>query len=201
MGSLMARSLEIFADYTCPWCYFSTRGIDELQSQTNVAIKWVAFSLRPDIPDSGEYLEDIFAGLGLDIDRMMENLKRTADRLDLPFMSRSMAFNSSRAQELGKWAEEKGYGNPFHKSVFHACFARGSNIAQLGILKDLADGIGLNPDEAELVLRQGRYRKAVELDWKRSRQLRITTGPTFSFNGRTLVGAQSCHSLKQLINS
>jgi len=159
----------------------------------------VAFPLHPETPEKGRTLEDLFAGRGLEIPPMIARLKRTADDLGLPFGTRTMTYNSRRAQELGKWAESQGRGEAFHKNVFQAYFAQGRNIARMEVLKDLAAGVGLKPEQAEQVLTQGRYAEAVDRDWERSHRMGITAVPTFVCDGRGLVGAQSYEALKALV--
>ena len=63
-----------------------------------------------------------------------------------------MTYNSRRAQELGKWAETKGCGDAFHNAVFRAYFADGRNIADENILGDIAHTVGLNANEARVVI-------------------------------------------------
>lgn len=196
----MARALEIFLDYACPWCYFSMGNIEKLQQQADVAIERVTFALHPDIPEAGRPLKDLFAGLGVDVSQMLIHLKRMACFLKLPFTDYTMRYNSRKAQELTKWAADHGRADTFNKNVFHAYFAEGLNIATMKVLGDIARRSGLDPDEAEHVLADGLYRSAVDRDWHRSKELRITTGPTFIFNGRRLVGVQSCTALNKLVN-
>jgi predicted DsbA family dithiol-disulfide isomerase len=157
--------------------------------------------LHPETPEQGSTLDELFAGRGLDIPRMLAHLKQTADELGLPFGRRTMTYNSRRAQELGKWAEEQGCGEAFHRAAFHAYFAEGQNIARIEVLRRLAHHIELNADPAEEVLNAGRYKEAVDQDWQRARQLGIHAVPTFQIHGRILVGAQKYKSLEQLINS
>jgi predicted DsbA family dithiol-disulfide isomerase len=132
---------------------------------------------------------------------MLAHLKQTAAKLDLPFGDRSMTFNSRRAQELGKWAEDCGKGQAFHRAVFQAYFADGCNIARTAVLTAIAAGVGLNPDDARAVIESESYREMVDRDWRRSRQLGITAVPTFIMNGRHLVGAQTYQELARLVEA
>ena len=70
---------------------------------------------------------------------------------------------------MGKWAEDCGNGDAFHKAAFKAYFADGLNLAHLPVLMDLAQSVGLDPNEARTVLEHQRYRDAVDQDWQRSR--------------------------------
>jgi predicted DsbA family dithiol-disulfide isomerase len=132
---------------------------------------------------------------------LLAHLKKTAAQLSLPFGERRMTFNSRKAQELGKWAEDQGRGEAFHKAVFAAYFADGLNIARIPVLLDIDQTIGGNPDEARAVLEEERYKDAVDRDWQRSWRLGITAVPTFVHNGRSLVGAQSYQDLSRFIAS
>ncbi len=130
---------------------------------------------------------------------MLAHLKQTADQLGLPFGDRTRTFNSRKAQELGKWAEAQGKGDVFHNAVFRAYFEKGDNIARIDVLKSIAAASGLNAQESEMVLRQGRYRQKVDQDWQHARQLGITAVPSFHIQGRVLVGAQSYEVLEKWV--
>ncbi len=161
---------------------------------------WTAFPLHPETPDEGRTLEDLFAGRPINIPDLLAHLKQTADRLGLPFGDRRMTFNSRRAQELGKWAEELTHGDAFHHAVFRAYFVDGRNIAHLPVLRDITQSVGLDPDEVKTVLENGIYREAVDRDWQRSRRMGITAVPTFVMGTRYLVGAQSYQDLTRLFH-
>jgi predicted DsbA family dithiol-disulfide isomerase len=113
-----------------------------------------------------------------------------ARELGLPLGDRQKTYNSRLAQELGKWAEEKGKGEEFHHAVFRAYFVDGINIAKIEELASLTRRIGLSEQEAKKVLELRTYRKTVDSDWKRSHQFGITAVPTFVINQRAVVGAQ-----------
>lgn len=146
-------------------------------------------------------MEDLFSGRNIDIPEMMAHMKGVAADLGLPFGDRTMTYNSRKAAELGKWAESKGRGEPWHQSAFEAYFVHGLNIARLDVLADLARKIGLDEGEAEQVLTEGRYKQAVDDDWAYSRRVGITAVPTFVMNNRALVGAQPYEALKKLLLS
>jgi len=100
---------------------------------------------------------------------------------------------------LSKWAEDLERDNAFHDAVFRAYFAEGLNIADVAVLKDLCQGLGLDPDEAERVLTERPYEQAVNDDWAYSRRLGITAVPTFLTAGRSVVGAQPYEILEKLV--
>lgn len=155
--------------------------------------------MHPETPEQGLTLEELFAGRGMDIPQMLAHLKRTAAQLGLPFGTRTRTFNSRRAQELGKWAEDEGRGDAFHREAFQAYFAQGRNIAQDEVLKKMAAAVGLDGDRALAVLQEGRYKEAVDRDWQRARELGVNAVPTFQMHDQLLVGAQSVATLDRFV--
>ena len=112
---------------------------------------------------------------------------------------RKRTYNSRRATELGKWAEVQGRGDTFHEAIFRAYFAEGLNIADLSVLKKICSRINLDPEEAERVLAEGSYKKAVDDDWRYAVRIGVTAVPTFMAAGRAVVGAQPYDVLEGLV--
>ena len=106
-----------------------------------------------------------------------------------------MTFNSRLAQELGKWAEQMGRGQAFHDAVFKAYFSDGCNIAEINILVDIATSVGLDATEAHDVIADRTLKEAIDTDWARAYEFRVTAVPTFFMNGHALVGAQTFNAL------
>ena len=126
----------------------------------------------------------------MDIESVKRRLKQVADDLGLPLGDRKMTFNSRLAQELAKWAESKGKGDEFHDAVFRAYFVDGKNIGKVDVLADTATSVGLPDEEARVVLESRTFRKEVDSDWVRTREMGVTSVPTFVINLQAIVGAQ-----------
>jgi predicted DsbA family dithiol-disulfide isomerase len=133
-------------------------------------------------------LSKLFAGREAMIAEMQTRLARVAATEGLPLALRSRTYNSRRAQELGKWAESRGKGDAFHRAVYHAYFVEGVNIALVDELMALTESVGLPADEARGVLMTGSFAPAVDADWHRSQELRITAVPTHLCGRKRLAG-------------
>ena len=175
--------------------------IDQLRKNLEIQTRWFAFPLHPETPEDGFTLEELFAGRSVDIAGMRARLKQVADGLSLPLGEREMTYNTRLAQELAKWAESKGNGDPFHDAVFRAYFVEGKNIGKVDILAELAGSMGLSDEEARRVLTSRRFKEEVNSDWSRARQIGITAVPTFVINGETLVGAAPYEDLELFLVS
>jgi predicted DsbA family dithiol-disulfide isomerase len=170
-----------------------------LRREFEIEIQWIAFPLHPETPPQGRTLEDLFAGRKIDIPQMLAHIQRVARELGLPFGDRKMTFNSRLAQELGKWAEQLQKGDAFHNAVFRAYFADGLNIANVDILADIAGSVGLDAGAARDSIAGRKFKDAVDKDWSRAYESRVTAVPTFLMNGQTLVGAQRFNVLADFV--
>jgi len=127
----------------------------------------------------------------------VSRLKQVAEELGLPLGKRKKTYNSRLAQELAKWAESKGRGDPFNEAVFRAYFVDGKNIGKVDVLVALAKSIGLREEEARSVLELRTFKEAVDSDWSRSHSLGVTAVPTFLMSGQVLVGFPAYEVLEE----
>jgi predicted DsbA family dithiol-disulfide isomerase len=172
-----------------------------LRKNYEIAVQWRAFPLHPETPEEGLTLEELFAGRGVDIGKMMLRLKKVAEELGLPLGERKKTYNSRLAQELAKWAESKGKGDEFHQAVFRAYFVAGKNIGKMDELVSLGKSVGLPAAEAKMVLQLRSFRNAVDSDWSKAYEMGITAVPTFVIDTRTVVGAQPYEVLEQFLKA
>ena len=117
----------------------------------------------------------------------------------LPYGDRSMTFNSRLAQELAAWAETQPKGSAIHKGLFQAYFVDGTNLSEIEHLLGVVAKLGLPVGAAQDSLLRRDFREAVDADWQRSRDLGITSVPTFVLGTRGLVGAQPYDQLERLL--
>lgn len=129
----------------------------------------------------------------------MARLHRVAEELELPFGDRTNTYNSRRAQELGKWAEQQGQGKDFQDAVYKAYFVEGLNIAQPEHLTAIATALGLEAAEAERVLVEKRFADEVNADWQRARALEVTAVPTVIYGNRRLTGFNPYEAYRRLV--
>ncbi len=171
---------------------------DQLREEFDLDIRWSMFPLHPETPDEGQSLEELFAGR-YDIEALMQRCKQVAAELNLPFGERTHTYNSRRAQELGKWAEEQGAGEAFHMAVYHAYYADGCNIALPVKLAEIAESVDLDPDAALQVIEKNSYATQVDEDWQRARECGVTAIPTSIYQQQALVGFQPYSHFRRLI--
>ena len=172
---------------------------EQLRLEFDLELRWTVFPLHPETPEQGQSLEQLFAGR-IDVPSVLARLKQVADSLELPFCTRTHTYNSRRAQELGKWAEQQGRGDAFRAAIYQAYFAEGRNIAKTTELATIVAALELSVTEAQQVLNEQTFASAVDADWQRSRNLRVSSVPTHHYESRTLVGFQEYAAFRRLIS-
>jgi predicted DsbA family dithiol-disulfide isomerase len=186
-----ARTLEVFTDFVCPWCYLITPRVERLRQKFEMDVKWSYFPLHPDTPAEGLLLKDLFAGRSMDIGAIHARLKELMDREGLQFNQRTHTYNSRLAQELAK-----GFDS-VRDALYRAYFEDGRNIGDVEVLVDIARSSGIDESAARRALSERSFKEAVDLDWERARGYGITGVPTFIAGNHKLVGAQPYETLER----
>ena len=191
--------LDIMSDPICPWCYIGKAHLDRALADHPdhpFVIEWHPFQLNPDMPREGmdrrAYLEGKFGGkegavrayapvvehaeaAGLKID--FEGMKRTPNTLD--------------AHRLIHWAGIEGRQTAAVAALFNAYFVEARDIGDHEVLADIADGIGMDAALVTRLLQTDADADDIRQRDAHSRQMGISSVPTFIVGGQHAVpGAQ-----------
>ncbi|MGQ9602520.1 MAG: DsbA family protein [Candidatus Bipolaricaulia bacterium] len=98
----------------------------------------------------------------------------------------------------GECAHEQGRFWEYHDRLFNAVFKENRQLNAVALVK-LATELGLDGPAFEECLTSERYRANLEEDIAEGRRLGVQGTPTFSINGRLVVGAQPYEKFKQII--
>ena len=174
---------------------------EQLGREFGLSLRHTVFPLHPETPEQGMDLTDLFAGRHDDLDAMFARLSGVAAELGLPLGERTHTYNSRRAQELGKWAEQFGKGDEFRAAVYRAYFAAGRDISRANELVAITAELGLPVAEARRALQEQSFSAAVEADWQRAREIGVSAVPTVRFRDRLLVGFTPYEQLSRLVRN
>lgn len=131
---------------------------------------------------------------------MTGRLKMLMDQEGLPFSAgRYMTYNSRLAQELAKWGESKPQSEQLNTALYQAYFVDGLNIADSSVLLRVVEQVGLDPEEARVVLEQRTMKTAVDADWRHALNIGVSSVPTFAVGLTGIAGAQPYEQLAQLL--
>lgn len=196
------RSLDIYSDIACPWCYLGKRRLEaalaRLPEDQRPALRWRAYLLQPDYPEGQSeparaLLERKFGG-GPRFAAMFERLRQLGAAEGISFdLDRQVACHTGLGHRAVKVAATFGREHEATEAIFRAFFTEGRDLSDVATLVDLLAGLPGAPSAAELALalESPAHRAAVAQDLTSARRLGITGVPFFVLDGRLgLSGAQ-----------
>jgi predicted DsbA family dithiol-disulfide isomerase len=199
--------VEVFSDYTCPWCYVGWARLESALARVPedviVEVRWRPFEIHAEVPPDGIPVEDLpyspehWA-------RMQESLRLSAAEEGLDLGKRPKVSNTHRALMAGEYAcvEEPERFPAFHEALFRGYFTEGRDLGDRDAVEDMARSSGLDVDRMTRALDHGEYEGALTETAATARRLGITGTPTFVFDRRFgTVGAQPAEVLLQAIHA
>lgn len=193
------KTLQIFTDCTCPWCYFMSRKIARLKREYHINIRRRAFPFHKDAPLKGISVAAYFGDDPFILHERMQALEKAAEDEALPFKPPQMIYNSRPAQEMLAWARTHGKESAFFQMLYRAYFVDGRDVSNTSVLIDLAQSVGLSDDDPSKIMNNRVFASAVDRDWELARELNIMVLPTFLMGEKRLVGAHPYHRLERFV--
>jgi predicted DsbA family dithiol-disulfide isomerase len=184
----MPTTIEIYADFICPWCYIGLGRLTRLEKERPVRLHWNPYLLRPDTPAGGVPLTSILPPERLE--RAEAAVREATQAAGLPLNRPALVPNTRQAHEIGFLAEAKGLDDAYHRAVFSAYFAQARNIGDAEVLAQIGEEVGMARDEILEVLHTGRYRSEVDHATTDAFERGIRSVPNFIFSsGKAFSGA------------
>ncbi|TKZ21233.1 DsbA family oxidoreductase [Shimia litoralis] len=192
--------LDILSDPICPWCL-----IGKTQLETALAaepdhpftVEWHPFQLNPDMPKDGMdrrlYLETKFGGKDQAI-KVYAQIAQHAEKigLEIDFGAIKRTPNTVDAHRLIHWAGIEGKQNDVVDALFAAYFKEGRDIGNIEVLADIADSAGLDAAVVIKLLQSDADIDNIQKRDTHSREMGVTSVPTFIVDGKHAVpGAQA----------
>ncbi len=191
--------LDIFSDPVCPWCYLGKANLDralEAHPDHPFVIEWHPFQLNPDMPPEGvdkrDYLLKRFgseAQLQEVHDRFRQIARQNGVQMDPDTPKRIP--NTLNAHRLVHWAGLEGRQAFAVAALMRAYWVEGRDIGNLGVLADIAAGIGMDRAVVERLLNSDADLDTVTAREAHARERGVSAVPTFLIANQYVVsGAQ-----------
>jgi len=140
----------------------------------------------------GEYLADM--------EDTRARLGRMADTGGMKMVFSGRIPNSRLALEATEYAVAKGRGEEFHRAVFEKLYAEGRDIGDWKVLREAAEGAGLEADDLENAVSRGDFTGVLDVKLAEAIERGIKAVPTFIINGSyRIVGAQPYETFQKAI--
>ncbi len=172
--------------------------VEKLKAEYDVEIDWRPFYLYWDTPPEGRELsEHIKRARAAGSE---ERLSQIAGSHGMKFVSTKRIYNTRLAHEATEYAREHGKAIEFHCVVFRKVYAEGQDISQWDVLRSAAVEAGLNADEMQSEVENGKYTADVEAQVQQAYQIGVSGVPTYVINNRyAIVGAQPYEVFKNAL--
>ncbi|MEX2009580.1 MAG: DsbA family oxidoreductase [Dongiaceae bacterium] len=201
--------LDIFSDTICPWCFIGKRRLERAlaaRPQPELAIRWRAFQLNPDMPPDGmdrrSYLEAKFGGPTHSA-RVYDAVTAAgaSEGIDFDFGRIGRTPNTLNSHRLLRFAFDQGRQDALVEILFRRYFIDGVDIGDRAVLVAAAAEAGLDVDAARRFIEGDAEADSVRDEDVAARRQGINGVPCFVFNGRFgLSGAQDPEVFFQLFD-
>ncbi|MDX2030147.1 MAG: DsbA family protein [Blastocatellia bacterium] len=191
----MSITIQVFSDYVCPFSYLGEVALRAAAARTGAEIvprAWLpGESGAPNLDPQGEAMSRAWR----------ETLSPMAERLGRA-MRRPTRLPATRlAHEAAAWAGARHAFDAYRQRLFQAYFQEDRDIGEIGVLKEIAFQLGLNPDDLAASLHEQRMADEVDEDLMIGRTYGVTGAPTFVLGGHLLSGIQEEATLVRAIEA
>lgn len=149
-------------------------------------MEWKAYELRPGLPPEG-IPRTPKPG---EVNGFPSYLNERAEALGLKLKRSPIVPCSRPALEAAEYAKEQGKFEPFHLAVFKAYWEEARNIGLISVIREIASAGGMNADEVESCLKEGRYTDTVKEQSEHAKQSGIKGIPAYIIGDFLIEGVE-----------
>jgi predicted DsbA family dithiol-disulfide isomerase len=189
----------VWSDYVCPFCYLERPVLERVQGELGhgVEIDWRSFELRPEpeptLDPNAEYLHRVWN----------QSVYPMAQERGMVMKLPPVQPRSRKAHEAAEFARQSGRLDAMNNALFKAFFEDGRDLADIEVLLDIGQAVGLDAGELREALTSGRYEQRVIEDQQLARQIGISGVPalivTAGAQAYLVSGAQPYEAVKDVI--
>ena len=197
----------MYSDYVCPFCYLGRAAMREYLEGTDDPpdVEWMLYDLRgykrgPD----GEIDHDVDDGKDDDyFAQVRENVERLKEEYDvemtLDYSLEADSWDANQAALYVKQSYDDETFLEFHNAVFDALWQDGRDIGDVDVLAEIADEVGLDPDEIRSAVDDETLEAELRERFEAAQEAGVTGIPTFVYDEHAARGAVPPEQLQRLV--
>lgn len=200
---MLEVKVEIWSDFTCPYCYLGYKNLEaaleQAQLKERAKIEYKSLRLEFSTAAKANETEYIYHMMkeekNIPIEKVNEIIKQMneqAERVGITFRFDHIKYTDTfNAHRLTKFAKSEGKDQEIILSIFKKYFSQNKDISKKEVLLQIADEVGLDEKEVDALLCLNQYAKSVTADEEIAEEIGIDKVPFFIFNEQFAVaGAQ-----------
>ncbi|MEY8760192.1 DsbA family oxidoreductase [Chryseobacterium tongliaoense] len=193
--------IEIWSDVMCPFCYIGKnnfeQALEKLPFKDQVEVEWKSFQLDPTLDPSETkntltYFREKKGFLEAQASQMISQVAQMGKGAGIDFnFETALITNTFPAHKLLHLSKKYNKSSEMEEALFDAHFVEGKNVGDIETLTALAGKLGIDKEEARLVLTSDQFDQEVNHDISEAKNNGISGVPFFVLNGKYAVsGAQ-----------
>ena len=199
--------VKVISDTICPWCYIGKRNFDLALKQVpdiKVSFEYSTFQLDPNMPTEGINRND-YVSKKFDKDQYINiknNIKNEAIKSGIDNINNTIEIipNTFNSHRLIYWSKENNAQLETVEEVFKSYFEESKDIGDINILLDIAEKVGLDPQEIRKKFNNDEDRTTLIDQEQSNRQNGVMGVPAYIIDdGMTLTGSQPVISIVKLL--
>lgn len=200
-------TVEVWMDLICPYCWIGLtrlkKALAGFEQSGEVKVVHRAYRLLKDAdPEPSEKLIAQKFGSTDKARARLRDLEQAAAAEGLTYkLDGTRLGDTAAAHRLIKLASDRGRGPETIERLFRGFYSERASIFDEAGLASLATDAGLSGDEVADVLRSDTYRKDIEADEARFRELGGQSTPFFVICGKTLPPSQTVERLVEALSA
>ena len=186
--------IEVFSDFTCPFCYIGKRELEraiEIAGYTDqVEIEYKTYQIGEDTPK--ENAPSLYEGMAAKYDSSLEEVKgmtqgiaMRAEEVGLQYDFDVMkTAHTEKAHRLAKWTKQFGKEAAYTEALMSGYFTAGQDLNDESVLLKVIAELGLDVEAAKSVLASNDFIEALDKDRYDAQQIGVQSVPFFVFENR-----------------
>ena len=160
-------------------------------------VEWKAYELRPGLPPEG-IPRTPKPG---EVNGFPTHLTELANELGLKLKRSPIVPCSRPSLEVAEYAKEQGKFDQFHRAVFKAYWEEAKNIGLRSVIREISQECGLDPDEVERCLNEGRFTQVIKTQSEQAKRSGINGIPAYLIGDHLIEGAQPYQFFQRVIEA
>jgi len=186
--------IEIFSDFTCPFCYIGKRELEraiDLAGYTGqVEIEYKAFQIAPDTPQKNAPL--LYEGMMEKFDSTLEEVKEMTKNIAMRAAEVGLHYNfeemktahTEKAHRLAKWVRQFDKELVYTEALMSGYFLEGEDVNDSKYLLTVIEALDLDVNLANEIIASNAFSEDLDKDRYDAQQLGVQSVPFFVFENR-----------------
>lgn len=153
---------------------------------------WRPFFLRADTPPEGWPLP---AHVREQLKDPNHPVNLRAKAAGLKMVQREIIPSTRRAHEATEYARAQGKIDPFRAALLRRYWSEGQSLWEWSTLRGAAEEAGLDPDETQRAVEEGRYRTVVEEAFRQAHAMGVNSVPTYVLADQIVIQGSQNYSV------